>query len=203
MGSLEKAYDLQPNPSYAYLLGELYLATGQNKKGAQLYSKLINRQPDEEAYYLQKALFLVRNQEIEDAIKVYNNLEKRIGLNAELSRRKHSLYLGLGDNKKAERELLLLIEKFPQDLDYRHLLAGFYVSLNQQKKAEEVYRTILSIEPADVKAQLALQETNDSSQESNTTSSNELLAIFKRADVDVDLKSWQITPHCSGRCQYQ
>ncbi|MEL6275023.1 MAG: tetratricopeptide repeat protein [Bacteroidota bacterium] len=194
VAALEKAYNLQPNPSYAFLLGELYLATGQNKAGARLYSKLINRQPDEEAYYLQKALFLVRNQEIDEAIKVYNDLEKRIGLNAELSRRKHSLYLGMGDNKKAERELMLLIEKFPRNLEYRHLLAGFYLSLNQPKKAEGVFQDILAIEPADVKAQLALQEATGTGKTSGPQRSNELLTLFGRADVDVDLKVGKLLP---------
>lgn len=188
---LEKAYKMEPNPLYARLLGELYLATGQNKEGAKLYADLSDRQPDEEEFYLQQALFLVRAQEIDDAISVYNVLEKRMGINPDLSRKKHALYLGAGNQKKAEKELLSLIEAFPSNLEYRHLLAGYFTSQNQGSEAKKVYQEILRIQPSDVKAQLAMQDTQVGNSVGN---SSELLALFSNSDVNVDLKIGKLLP---------
>lgn len=188
---LEKAFKMDPNPVYARLLGELYLATGQNKKGAALYESLVKRFPEETEYYLQQALFLVRAQEIEDAIGVYNSLEKQTGINPDLSRRKHALYLGAGNQKKAERELTLLIDANPRNLEYRHLLAGYYASQNQAGDAKRVYQEILQIEPDDVKAQLALQDTKPGAP---LGKNDELMALFSNSDVAVDLKIGKLLP---------
>ncbi|MEM9836023.1 MAG: tetratricopeptide repeat protein [Bacteroidota bacterium] len=188
---LEKAYQLNPSPVYAQFLGELYLTTGQNKEGAKLYADLIQNQPTEADYYLQRALFLVRAQNIDKAIDVYNELEQQIGVNAELSRRKHALYLGQGDKKRAEKELTKLIAAFPNILEYRHLLAGFYTSQQNAAAAKRTYQDILRIEPADVKAQLALQSENPTDRQGN---SSELMNLFSRADVAVDLKVGKLLP---------
>ena len=188
---LEKAYKMEANPIYARLLGELYLATGQNKEGAKLYADLVDRKPDEAEYYLQQALFLVRGQEIDDAIDVYNALEKRVGVNPDLSRKKHALYLGDGNQKKAEKELIALVDAFPNSLDFRHLLAGYYTSQNQKSDAKKVYQEILRIQPDDVKAQLAIQ---DSKPGTSVGKSTELLALFSNSEVDVDLKIGKLLP---------
>lgn len=190
--AMREAYELRPNEVYAAFLAELYQSSGRYREGAELYAELIKRNPAEEENYLERAAFLVRAQDIKGAVSVYDELEKRIGVNAELARRKHALFLGTGDQKRAERELTALVEAFPRRLDYRHLLAGYYSSQNQGKKAEEVYREILRLEPADVRAQLALQDT----ERAGTTSGDdtELLALLARTDVELDLKIGKLLP---------
>lgn len=189
--ALEKAYELREVPTYARLLGEVYLATGRNKEGAKLYEKMVRRSPDVPEYYLQQALFLVRDQDIDGAVDVYNKLEKEIGVTPELSRRKHALYLGKGDRRRAEKELLKLIEAFPDNLDYRHLLAGFYTSQGDESAARKTYQAILRMEPADVKAQLAMSNGENTSAPGQE---GELMALFGRSDVPVDIKIGKLLP---------
>lgn len=187
-----RAFNQRPNEIYGAFLAELYVASGRNKQGAELYDLLLKEHPQREEYYLGKASFLVRDQDIKGAIATYNELEKRIGVNVELARRKHSLYLGQGDGKKAEKELLALIEAYPKAINYRHLLAGFYQSQGEEQKARRTYRDILEMQPADVKSQLALQEFDTEKTGSNNDS--ELLALLGRSDVDIDLKIGKLLP---------
>lgn len=191
--SLKKAYAKRPNGVYAAFLAELYQSSGRHREGAELYAGLIKRNPSIEEYYLERAAFLVRSQDIKGAVSVYDQLESRIGVNAELTRRKHSLYLGQGDTKRAEKELLALITAQPKQLNHRHLLAGFYVSQGDEAKARKTYEEILRLQPADVRAQLALQDTRPN-RPTASGNDDELLALLRRPDVDIDLKLGKILP---------
>lgn len=190
---LEKAYAGRSNEIYAAFLAELLRETGRHKEGAALFSNLRKKDPANEEFYLEEAAFLVRAQDIKGAVAVYDALEKRIGVNAELARLKHTLYLGAGDTRKAEKELLELVEAQPRVMANRHLLAGFYVAQQDQKSAERVYREILKIEPSDVRAQLALQNT-DNPARAGKENDDQLMALFGRSDVDIDLKIGKLLP---------
>lgn len=192
IAALKKAYARQPRASYAGLLGELYTATGQYDEGAQLYAERAKLEPDRVEYYLQQANFLVKNQEADAAIKVYDALEKRQGIHPEISRLKHSLYLAKGDNKRAEKELTALQEAFPQVIEFRYLLAGFYESQGNKSAAKATYQDILRLAPHEVKAQLALAETPQG--KVGQESKSDLLAIFSQADVSIDLKIGKLLP---------
>lgn len=192
--ALRQAYDIRPDEVYAAFLAELYQAAGRYQDGADLYATLVKRNPAEPENYLEQAAFLVRAQDTREAIKVYESLEDEIGINPELTRRKHALYVGSGDMKRAERELEVLIEEFPAKMDYRHLLAGFYRAQEENKKAQAVYEEILRLEPADVRAQLALQDAGQSTASPGGAGDDELMALLARTDVDLDLKIGKLLP---------
>jgi tetratricopeptide (TPR) repeat protein len=137
------------------------------------------------------AYFLVRAGDIKQALKVYDQLEERSGLNEELIRRKHSLYMGIGENKKAADELQRLINTFPRNVDYRYYLADFYEQIDEPKKAQSVYKDILQIAPDEAKAKLALSgsATSDEAQYLAT-----LKPVFLQQEVNIDLKIGKIMP---------
>ena len=191
--ALRQAYAARPDDVYAAFLAELYQSSGRYQDGAALYAELIQQNPAAAENYLERAAFQVRDQDIKGAIKTYEELEARSGINPEVSRRKHALYLGMGDQKRAERELVVLVEAFPQQISYRHLLAGYYASQGDDREARQVYQDILAIEPDDVRAQLALQ---DAAPRSNGTGvdDSELMTLLARTDVDLDLKIGKLLP---------
>lgn len=189
--ALKQGYALRPSEVYAAFLSELYRANGRYGDGAALYATLINKNPAAAENYLERAAFQVRDQDIKGAIKTYDQLQDRIGVNLELARRKHALYLGSGDKKRAEKELIELVGAFPAQISYRHLLAGFYSSQGEEADARRVYQDILGIEPADVRAQLALQEAAPNPGNADDT---ELLSLLSRADIDLDLKIGKLLP---------
>ena len=188
---LKAAYGKRPNEVYASFLAELYQASGRHREGAELYAGLIRKNPEEADYYLERAAFLVRAQDVKGAVGTYNQLEDRIGVNIELARLKHALYLGQGDQKRAEKELVALVESQPSNLRFRHMLAGYYTSQNATAKARKAYEEILRLQPADVRAQLALQDVAPAKASGNDA---ELMALLGRSDVDIDLKVGKLLP---------
>jgi len=190
--NLRKAYARRPNEVYASFLAELYEASGRHKDGAALYGELIKRNPENAGFYLARAEFLVRAQDIKGAVATYNQLEDRIGVNLDLATLKHALYLGQGDKKRAEKELLILVQTAPRNLKYRHMLAGYYGSQNDKNKARAAYRDILELEPSDVRAQLALQDEGGGKPSAGNNAA--LMELLGQADVDLDLKVGKLLP---------
>lgn len=192
--AIKDAVDWAPdNPWYLKFQADLYQKLGRNKEAAAAFQMIVRLEPEDPSNYYRWAYFLVLANEINDALKVYDELEKKIGLTEEIIRRKHALYVGIGEHKKAARELERLIAAYPTDTDYRHLLAAFYEQIGEQDKAMETYRDILKIAPNDAKAQLALAgKPGQDSDEIQFLQSLE--PVFRQTDVNIDLKIGQLMP---------
>ena len=180
------------NPWYQEFLAEMWQSTGQYDKAASVYEKLVLLFPEREEYYDSWAYYLVRSNQPKEAIKVYDQLEAMVGLLEEVSLRKHRLYLGLGDQKKAEKELLSLLEVYPDRVEYLHILADFYEQMRNESKTKETYQRILTIDPADLKAQAALSPKGKSADAIAFLES--LKPIFADPDISIDQKIEQLLP---------
>lgn len=190
----KQAVELAPaNVWYQQLLAEVYQKVGSNEEAAAVYERLVRSDPQNEDYYFKWAYYLVRANELQKAVKVYDQLESRIGVTEELIRRKHALYLGSGDTRRAGKELERLIEAFPDDLSYQHLLAEFYQEIGEPKKARAVYNAILEIDPNNAKAKLALTGPPEASSD-ELQYLQSLRPIFEQPDVALDLKIKRIMP---------
>ena len=194
VASAQMAVALLPNNTwYQMFLGDVYQKVNKHSEAADIYRTLIKNDPNNEYYYFKLAFFLVAAKEVEEAIKVYDDLEKKIGINEETINRKHRLYLGMGNEKKAARELERLIEAFPEDTGYLHLLAGFYEQSNQKGKAKVVYQNILKIDPNDAKAALALMD-GKRSPDNDVAYLQSLKPIFSNKSADMDAKIKKLIP---------
>jgi tetratricopeptide (TPR) repeat protein len=190
----EEASEWDPdNIWYFKFLASLYQGKGEDKKAAKAYERILELEPQVEDHYYRRAFFLVRANEIKDALKVYEKLEDRIGVSEEVIRRKHALYLGIGDDKKAAGELRRLIEAYPSDMGYRHLLAEFYVQIEEEQEANAVYQEILKLDPDNAKAQLALagQSVQDSDEVKYLKS---LQSAFLQEEAGIDIKLPKLIP---------
>ena len=187
---MAKAQRGNPNDNYAAFLAQLYEKTGRYAEGAKLMESMIKRQPGNAGYYFDQAEFLAADGNVKGAIGVYNALESRLGVTEEVSQLKHVLYLRSGDQKRAEKELLALVEAHPKTIAYRHVLAGYYESQGARNDAMRTYQNILKIEPNDVRAQLALQSTAPR----KSSGGEDLVATMRRTDVDLDLKIGRLLP---------
>lgn len=193
--SVKTAINLAPgNVWYKSFLVELYDKTGRYKEAAELYEEMVDLEPLNDQLYYRWAFFLVKSNDLNKALKVYDQLETTLGLNEETIRHKHRLYMGMGNHKKAGRELERLIEAFPQNTQYRHLLAEFYLQIGEQGEAQKIYRDILRIDPEDSKAELAATAKKASRNPSAGGFAEQLKSIFEQDDVDIDLKISKIMP---------
>ena len=191
---IQKAIELdRENTWYQRLLAKLHQDQGQFLQAANVYQGLVRLAPEEAEYYYMWAFLLVKAKDLDQAIKVYDQLEARIGFNEEIARRRHTLYMGKGKTKKAGRELERLVEMFPENTDYRHLLASFYEKGFNQNAAAEQYRAILRLNPHDSKAQIALAG-NKVSANNELQYLSSLRPIFEQPSVSIDLKLGKIIP---------
>ena len=184
------------NVWYQQYLADLYKKTNQNEEAATIFENLVKAYPNNTAYYFKWAYFLINANEIQKAIKVYDDLEGQIGINEEVVRRKHTLYIGLGNNKKAARELQNLIEAFPDNIEYRHLLAEYYELIGEKKTAQGVYEQILALDPSDPKASIALAEVKNKDK-SDLSYLYSLKPIFEKPDLNIDIKIKELFPYIS------
>ncbi|MEM8908017.1 MAG: tetratricopeptide repeat protein [Bacteroidota bacterium] len=182
------------NPWYKMFLADLYEKKGKDKDAAKLYESLVKAEPNNEFYYSKWAFYLVKAQEPEKAIKVYDLLEEKVGVSEDISRRKHSLYLGMGKQKKAIQEYQKLVNAFPYNTYVHHLLADFYRQVGQLDKAQVTYEKILSIDANDAQATLALADALKATGD-DATYLNSLQPIFQKEEIDIDAKVKELIPY--------
>ncbi len=182
------------NPWYKMFLADLYEKKGKDEEAAELYEQLAKADPNNEFYYSKWAFSLVRAQEPKKAIKVYDLLEEKIGVTEEISRRKHSLYLGTGNQKKATEEYLKLIKAFPYNVNSHHLLADFYRQVGEVDKAQSTYQKILEIDPDNPGATLALADVLKASGD-DVSYLNSLRPIFEKEEINIDIKVKELIPY--------
>lgn len=195
LSSIKIAVGLQPeNMWYKLFLADVYDKASKYDGAADIYKQMIDKHPDVEYHYFKHAYYLVKDNKVDDAIKVYNLIEKNFGTNEEVSRRKHSLYLGNGDKKNAAKELEKLIATDPERLKYHHLLADFYNSTGDKDQAKAVYTRILKIDPKDAKAKLALAG-DQATQGNDIAYLTSLESVFLQKDEDIDIKIKAFMPY--------
>ncbi len=194
LASAKNAVEWNPaNTWYKYYLADLYQKLDKDKDAADLYAQLVKADPRNEGYYFKWAYYLVRASQPAEAIKVYDQLEKMIGINEETTRHKQTLYLGMGEYKKAGKEIQALIERFPNNVEYRHLLAVFYDQTGEKEKATATYQEILKLSPNDARAKIALADDNKGTDDIKFL--NSLRPVFEDPGTDIDTKIKEIIPY--------
>ena len=123
------------NEWYYKSLLDLYRQTGQYEKALSLCEQLVEKKPHTKDYYFDLAWYNTVLNKFSKAIKVYDRMESKFGYSEQIATRKHRLFLVSGDKKKAEKEYLKLVGAFPENVNHRFLLAGFYENQGEQAKA--------------------------------------------------------------------
>ncbi len=193
--AIEKAVRLAPdNVWYRDFYAQVLERNGEFGKAAGVYEKLSEENPENEYFMFQQAFYLIKDNKPAEAIVMYDKLERKIGVKEELTRKKYTLYYGLGDNKRAADEIQKLINTFPAETAYRHILAEFYLQTDQRKQAAQVYQEILKVDPKDPEANLALAGSfKGSGQHSKYLDA--IRPVIKKGDVDIDLKIKELFPY--------
>jgi len=182
------------NEWYQSFLADHYQKLNNDKEAANVFGNLVKQYPNNKYFYQKQAYFLVRSKNIPDAIKIFDRIEAKFGLTEELIEKKHSLYLGLGKQKKATRELQKLTNTFPTNIEYHYMLANHFQRIGKNEKAKEIFQKILILDPKDAQANIALASSNNG-EESNAIFLSTLKPIFQQEDVDIDLKIKEMIPY--------
>jgi tetratricopeptide (TPR) repeat protein len=201
----KKAIAIDPqNKWYQMHIAEIYEKIGKDREAIDIYRKLIDGNSFGADYsdelYFRLAFAQVRMSEPVKAIKTLDELEKKMGINEEISDKKHLIYDELGDKKRAAAELRRLADAFPSIAEYQHATADYYDKIGDKTAATQMYERILKRDPSDSKAQLALVSRNAPPSVSNTSGSKDvaflqsLKGLFAKPDIAIDEKIKTILP---------
>ena len=201
----KKAAALDPkNKWYQIQLAESFEKIGKDKDAVEVYRDLIQQNGFEtglsEDMYFRLAHAYVRISEPAKAIKVLEELEKKMGIDEDITDKKRLTYEVMNEPKKAAQELKKLADAYPHVISYQHQAAEYYLKLDDKATATAFYQQILKNDPNDSKARLALA-TKQAPSVSNTSASaevnylNSLKDIFQKSDIQIDEKIKTILPY--------
>lgn len=195
LDAVQKALTYQPKqPQYLFLLADIYHSKQDVLNEANTYKKIQIIRPHDESLYSRWADVLISANHHEEAIKVLSQLESQKGINEISSLKKALLFDQIGKPKEAEAELLKLNDAFPSEVRYLHALANHYVKAQKQNKANEVFKSILMIQPADERANLALA----ASYRQNGQDEKYLISIqslMSNPTIPLDVKIIELIPY--------
>lgn len=191
--AIKKAIKLQPqNVWYNEELAAAHAANDDFIAAADVYQGLIQQRPREQKFYYDLAFYLIKNNNIKKAIDIFQQHEKLFGVSEEVIGRKFNLYKTLGDQLKAENELVKLVKAYPTETNYAIGLAKFYEDTNNQSKAKSTYQKILKSDPNNVDVQVAINKLNGGKSKSNDNST------WSDTNVNIDVKISKIISAING-----
>jgi len=154
---LEKAVSLQKgNKWYKILLAEVYQQQKKYKKAAGIYGSLYQLDTEKDDYMFKKAGLLAMGKQYEKSIESYNELEKKLGLIAQISLAKENVYLLWGKKEEAINEIQKLIDTYPDDPRYYGIMGEMYLKDGDEYKALKYYNKVLKLDPDNGYAEFSL-----------------------------------------------
>lgn len=153
----EKAAELAPdNPAYLEKLGQFYISQANYEQALAAYERLYaNNKTREDVLQILYQLYGSQNN-YKKMIEVIERMEMLLGSSEQLSLTKMQIFEQMGDKRKAQAELMRLVQKNPLDLNYRIMLGNWFFQNNKKKEAFKEYQTVLKEDPSNAAAQLSL-----------------------------------------------
>ena len=135
------------NTYYQEFLGNVLSAQYKYGEAAEVFGQLREKKPQTIDYYFQHSYFLTRNDQLKEALVVFNELEEKIGLQEGIAIERHKIYLRLGKVDEAENELVKLIKEYPDEEEYQNDLAEFYLHNGKEEEAVATYLKLIEQNP--------------------------------------------------------
>lgn len=159
----------------------------QYAQAADAYEKLLKLYPEKTELYESMAIEYALAGNFSKSFKIYDDLEKRMGVNETYSMNKIKLLREQKKFPEAETELKKLIDSNSGEPRYYTYLAEYYEDMNQYEKAKAIYDKILTIDPGNPMVHLAL--ANYYKEQNKPEESHEQLKIaFANPDMDINVK---------------
>jgi tetratricopeptide (TPR) repeat protein len=177
----------QKNVWYQLLYAQCLKENKQTNEVVDVFEKLVRDNPDRIEFYYELAnSYLVANK-LNDAIKVYNRIEERIGVTEETSMQKLKIYKALNNFDKSVEEAQKLIKAYPKEAKYYGMLGEIYQDKGMGEKALDAYNELLKIDPQNAYVHLSLADYYRGLKQ-NDKAFEEIKIAFKNKDLDIDTK---------------
>ncbi|WP_298709935.1 tetratricopeptide repeat protein [Chitinophaga sp.] len=182
------------NKWYQLSLAEAFSVNDMFDSAAVVYDRLMRITPQDDDLLFNKGLSLAKANQFSDALRIFDSLEMRVGLNDEIVFQKQRIYMRLNMPDNAAAEVRRLISQEPEELRYWGLLAEIYEAVNRTADARAVYDTILSIDPLHPRALIAV--ANLEKKNGNEARYRDfLLKAFHNPDFNIDEKVSFVYPY--------
>jgi len=185
---IQKAVSLDDgNEWYRLLFAKCLMETSRFNDAAEVFEKLVKYNPDKIDYYFFWASSLLHAGKVKDALEVYNRIEEKIGITEEIIIQKERIYLSQNQFEKVVIEAQKLINTYPQETKYLHMLADLYFQNNKPDNAMEICKKIFSMDPNEPFTHLMLAEYYETISEDKKSFSH-LKIAFENPDLNIDEK---------------
>ena len=154
--NFEKAAELAPdNASYLEKLGQFYISQNNYEQALAAYERLYaNNKTREDILQILYQLYGSQNN-YKKMIEVIERMELLLGTSEQLSLTKMQIFEQMGDKRKAQAELMRLVQKNPLELSYRIMLGNWLFQNDKKKEAFKEYQSVLKEDPNNAAAQLS------------------------------------------------
>ena len=154
----QKAYELEPkNTTYMETLAQALISKERYEDAIRVVEQLYDA--DKSRQELLETLYKLQLQQrnFDEAIKVLDRMEAIDGKSERLTLAKSGLYMQLDNREAALKEIKSLAEQYPNDLNYRTLLANTLMMDNHHEEAYHILMGVLAEEPNNYRAQQSLR----------------------------------------------
>lgn len=172
---------------YRFLLADLSTQLGDLPGATKAYQGILDKWPERYEVYFGLADVLSKQKKIDEAQKVYRDLEKRFGSSEELVMREYDMLVGANEIEKARDLLERTIAADPQSTHYYGMLAEVYQELGQNDKALELYKKAIADDPDDSMTRISLAQFYYDKGDLDQ-GFGQLREAFSDPDLDIDPK---------------
>ena len=151
---IKEAVSLDPkNTWFYYDLLTIYSIQNNNKQKQKIYDKLIELEPEKQAYYFENIRSLIDLTEYRSAIRCIKKTEKKFGVSNESLMLLKDIYIDQNNLREAEKIGQKLAEK---SAELNTVLAEIYMHFSEYEKAIITYNKLLDVFPNNPTAIVAL-----------------------------------------------
>jgi len=192
---IKSALNLAPeNAWYNSLLADILVHQNDYVGASKVYDQLIKNDSENVDLYFEQAYLLSKGDRHDEAVRIYDMLESKTGMNPEISKQKYDLYMRSNQPKKALAEIEKLTNAYTDNSAYLHLLAQHHERMGAKDKASKVYKKILTVDPENPNATVALAELYQDQGDTDKYLRS-MRKVFANPEVDIDLKIKEIVPY--------
>jgi tetratricopeptide (TPR) repeat protein len=146
----------QKNIWYLMMLAGMYYQDKNLDSAIIYYEKAVNFFPEKENLQLTLGNLYTENNKFDKAATVFGNLEKKYGINENITLSALKSLMSAGKYDEALIKAELLLKDNPDEILYNGLLAEIYRGKGENNKAMEVYKQLIERNPDNPQTQLSL-----------------------------------------------
>lgn len=186
------------NKWYQILLGDLYQQNEDIKSAIRVYEVLIERFPENDELTYALAQLYYTDKQLQKSVDAYDRLEKSIGINELISVEKEKIYIEMGKQGLAFKEIDKLIQENPFEPRYYGFLGDLHLYYKDYSKAESSYNKILTMDPGNGMGYFSI--ANVKLQQKDTLAFlNHLGKGLEDVDLDLETKIQRLIPIMMGK----